>query len=172
MYRNVNQGWIVNRPISTKTRLIAAPSHSDQLFALDKMNGKVLWSYTRGKHNYLLGIYNNKVIISGAKITALDVTTGKVIWAQDSDGGPFGRGTLHNGVIYHPTRVGLTLLNAKNGKTIYSRKWDGDLWSRGGNVIITGGKVVICGYNKITVYDSIITDINNPVIPLIETKTK
>ena len=150
--------------------LIAAPANADELLALDKITGKVIWKYPRGTNNHLLGIYNNKIIISGQKVTAIDAATGKKVWSKNLKHPPFGRGTLHNGNIYHPNEIGLTILNAKNGKTIHARNWNGEAWSDSGNVVITGGRFVICGYNKITVYDSVITDRDNPKIPVIKNR--
>lgn len=165
-FRNNNFGWSLNRPILWENLLIAAPTNSDKLIALDKMSGKVIWTFPREDNAHLLGIYNGKIIISGNEITAVNAATGKKAWSLLLEAAPFGRGTIYNGAIYHPAETGLIIVNAENGKVISKRKWDGDAWENAGNVVITGGKFVICGYNKITVYDSVETDLNNPIVPL------
>ena len=156
-YRHFNKGWIINRPVLWKNILIVAPGNSTHLYALDKMTGKQVWSFPHsGTHHFVLGIHDGKIVIAGNKITVLDAATGKEVWSKVpvKEAKSFGRGCLYNGIIYHPTEKGLFLVDVENGNVLHSYKWD-DFWKQGGNVMITGGKLVVCGYNKITVYDSV-----------------
>lgn len=152
-YRNHNRGWLINTPLVWKSLLLAAPSNAVELFALDKLTGKKVWAYPRGNHNYLLGVHNDNVFISGDKITSIEAATGKETWSKDVGAKPFGRGCLYNGIIYHPTEKGLFLLNADDGAIVHKVDWNNP-FEQAGNIIITGGKLVICGYNNVYVYES------------------
>lgn len=164
-YRNNNKSWAPNEPVLWKNLMLVASPHSDKIYALDKITGKKVWDYPRGEHLYLLGVYDGKVVISGKAVTALDAATGKVAWTKEGNSEPFGRGCLDNGVVYHPSEKSLAFINATSGALIADRVWDGDMWENAGSVIVTGGRLVVCGYNKITVYDSIVSNRDNPKIP-------
>lgn len=154
--RNSNKGWILNSPVICNNKVVFAPGDCEELLAFEKMTGKLAWKYPRGDNHYLLGVYNGNVILSGSKVTAIDAVTGKEAWSKepDKDVKPFGRGCIYNGVIYIPTDKGLYIMDAKTGNVLNSLKWE-DPWTQAGNVVISDGRLIICGYNDIIVYESV-----------------
>lgn len=153
-YRNGDKGWLNNKPIIWRNNFIVAPNNCDEFYMVNKMNGEQIWASKRKDgYNYMLGLHGDSVIVSGKEVGAVDINTGKQKWSVDLGAKAFGRGCLYNGVIYQFTEKGLYLLNAADGKILHTKQID-DPWAEAGNVIITGGKLVVCGYNRITVYET------------------
>ena len=101
--------WVDAAVVISGRRVLVTPVDSDQLYCLDLLTGKELWSYDRSGMLYLGCVHEGRVVLVGPReVTALRMTDGKPAWspaslAIPSDGLSRGRG-LHAGhFFYLPT---------------------------------------------------------------------
>lgn len=99
-------------------RVLVAPSDSDQIFAVEGASGRLLWSLPPGiatDAKHILGVSGDYWLVSGDYLYWIDTHQGHLATqfppprrqvAGHAAGTPrgFGRGLLHGGRVYWPTR--------------------------------------------------------------------
>ncbi|MDQ3331581.1 MAG: PQQ-like beta-propeller repeat protein [Planctomycetota bacterium] len=102
--------------------LIAAPSDSDRVFAYDAASGVELWQQVvRGGGRQLLGAKDGVLVVSGERLTGLDLFSGGELWRvgfEDPPGYGVGRGLLAGRFAYWPTREELLMVDIASGTPV------------------------------------------------------
>jgi len=154
--------------------VIAAPSDSDRLFALDANTGRLLWSTFPEQASgviHLLGVGGDTLLASGDCLYWFDVHTGQ-LRAQipgprkvtpgharpDPRGN--GRGLLTHHEVYWPTQDAIMVFEQTPRRS--SRGWEPvllrniDLTTRGatgGNLVLADGALLIAAGDRLTSFD-------------------
>lgn len=87
--------WRDNWSMIANGKVILTPFDSNQMYCLDLLTGKSLWSQPRprGVGLYTAGVHDNNVIVVGSnQVTAVNLDTGKDTWNLAIEGKPSGRG--------------------------------------------------------------------------------
>jgi outer membrane protein assembly factor BamB len=146
--------WSMNPVIATPDRIVAAPTDSDLLFALDPdsgacrwvMDGKMRWSPKQHRMQlcgpfYLLGLWGENVVAHGEQVRAYNIRSGKLIWRSrfhSEEENPTGRGAIAGDWVYVPTDKALYVFEAKGGRCVRRTPWTHPA-AEGGNVTVAGG---------------------------------
>lgn len=133
--------------------VIAAPSDSPHVFALDSASGRFLWRTAAELDDpvHLLGAAQGRVIASGNQLWWIDLATGKVACDEFPLGGSprgFGRGVLVGGRIWWPTRETIYVLDERTGQLLRTF----ELAARGlagGNLLAVGERLLIASAEEI-----------------------
>lgn len=81
------------------------PGGTNRIIALDSKTGETLWTYPRDRVNYILGLRDGVLYLSGSRIEAVDIKTQKTLWAIDpGDMVPAGMGCLAGDLLLVPVR--------------------------------------------------------------------
>lgn len=155
--------------------VIAAPSDSQSLFALDAATGQMVWTTPpeiAADAVHLLGAADNRLVVSGDYLYWFDVFTGQPAgqfpppqkdapgFSQPSPSG-FGRGILAGDRVYWPTRERILVFERQTTATkrgyepvqlepIDLAKRD----ARGGNLVPAKDKLIVSGANKLQVFEN------------------
>ena len=108
------------RPVIAGELLVLAPLDSEEIFALDRFSGRELWRIPRRGYSFLAGAVREGIVLGGHSIACLD--------ASDPLGRPArwrsvpleitGRPAIRDERIFVPTRSGIVVVDASNGKVI------------------------------------------------------
>ena len=137
--------------------VIAAPSDSPSIFALDASGGQMIWE-TREPTDatQLLGVAQGNLVASGDRLWWLDAATGKVLRKFPEEGSPlgYGRGLLAGDRVYWPTREYLYVLDQAASVPTAALREDpialsGDRGASGGNLVSAGGILLIATPTKL-----------------------
>lgn len=153
--------------------VIAAPSDSDRIFALDAATGQLVWTTpveTGSDVVHLLGVSQNQLLASGDYLYWFDVFTGQQQgqfpppqkdapgFALPSPHG-FGRGLLADGWVYWPTRERIHIFRPETKRTPSGREPVAappidlsDREARGGNLVLAGQTLLIAGAKKLQAF--------------------
>jgi outer membrane protein assembly factor BamB len=100
------------------SRVIVAPADFDGVLALDAASGEELWSARLPAAEVrLLAADDERVILSGERLWAMDAATGKLDpgWGEELSGGT-GQGAVAGELVLWPTTGELLLVNRATGK--------------------------------------------------------
>lgn len=133
--------------------LLATPNDQKTLMAIDADSGITIWQReVAGGIQHLLGVNNSTVVVSGQRLTGLQLTTGKPIWqVGSSDPLTFGwgRGLIHNGNVFWPQRDEVLIADASTGKLLRRIPlWD-RLGETGGNLLFADDQLFVTQENQI-----------------------
>ncbi len=150
-------------PLAHGELLIVAPADSDRLFAVDILEGAVVWSTPPGVADdviHLLGVVGSHAVVSGDRLYWVDVTSGEVHRAFPQGGGRLegealpqprgiGRGLIAGRTVYWPTARRILRFDAADATLkddpIELRLWGlsgGNLqWHRGVLVLASGARI-------------------------------
>lgn len=102
--------------------LITAPADSDSIFAHDAASGLLLWqNVVRGGGREVLGAHDGVLVVSGERLTGLDLFSGQALWTtgfEDPPGYGSGKGLLAGRFAYWPTRVDLLVVDIESGTPV------------------------------------------------------
>ena len=114
--------------------------------ALDAATGQPLWSYEDGYVNFISGVANGMVFVTGDEaFHALDAATGRETWSLDAGWG-LGEVTVVDGVLYADSLDGyLHTLDARTGEPVWSVDVGYQLGGTDRPYLVSGG-VVYVGY--------------------------
>lgn len=136
--------------------VFVAPQDSSLLMAFDADSGLLLWQREFPERiRNLLGVNRSTVFVSGNQLFGLNRATGSVVWKvgyQDPEGFGYGRGVLAGNSVYWPLREEILVVDAERGslkQRIDLRRMHG---GTGGNLLITGNRLLIAQPQKITVF--------------------
>lgn len=135
--------------------LFVAPSDSPTIFALDADTGKTVWQqYQLPDVLQLVGVVGKNLIVSGDRISSLDISSGRVNWTwPESDRAGvrgMGRGLIAGSEVFWPTRTAIYVLDPKSGGQTRSPISLAPL-AGGANLAASRGHLVIAGYDKLMV---------------------
>jgi|GEM_PF-4459435 len=154
-----------NPPIISDGKLYLLPTASEFLHAIDTGTGKLEWRHPLGNdYSYLLGVKDGSIVVSGSRVASISVD-GSSRWSHSLDGEPSGRGVLAEDFALCPTKAGIELVRLETGRFAGVERpyasWSEwlalqkDLQGivQSGNLLITDGKLVIAGEDRVQVYD-------------------
>jgi outer membrane protein assembly factor BamB/tetratricopeptide (TPR) repeat protein len=148
--------WRYTPSICWRDRLIVSPLDSDRVLVLDRASGRIVNQIAvedLGHLTQILGVADDLLYAAGADLVAWDLVGNQARWSRSlSDyGRPLGRGQLTTTHIYLPMAKGLYRFALKGGDP-EAFEWPDE--SRGGNVAVAPGQVVIVGADRLTAYVS------------------
>ncbi len=141
---DASYGGLVDRPpfIGDGVWFLTEPDGVTR--ALDAATGQLLWSYEDDYVNFISGVANGIVFVTGDDaFHALEAVTGDEMWSLDWD---LGEVTVVDGVLYANSLDGyLHTLDARTGEPIWSVDIGYHLGGTGKPYTVSGG-VVYAGY--------------------------
>jgi outer membrane protein assembly factor BamB len=152
--------------------VIAAPSDSPRIFALDSNTGMIVWrSAPMDTHPvHLLGVGNGNLIATGKSAWWLNAVTGRAAFVWPEPGNReaprgYGRGVLAGGRVYWPTREEIYVFDQRvyvqDGQRyivqqppIQLTRPDVDVRQQvtGGNLVVGGDTLLIATAEKLIAY--------------------
>jgi outer membrane protein assembly factor BamB len=152
--------------------VIAAPSDSPRVVALDAGTGKLVWHADLPTTVHLLGVAGGNLIATGAKVWWIDALEGRVldVWPHPTNRAAvrgYGRGVLAGGRIYWPTRERIYVFDQSINRK-QPRPWivprppidldPGDLQNNrppitAGNLVVAKGKLLIATHDTLYAFD-------------------
>jgi outer membrane protein assembly factor BamB len=153
--------------------VLAAPTDSDHILAIDAMTGQTLWQTPHPRADdvmHLLGVGHGNLIASGDYLYWFDVATGRQVGqfpqqrsespgAARADPPGFGRGVLAGDYVYWPTRESIYVFEQRTRRV--DRGWEPigvreiELTHRGatgGNLVIAGGVLLIAAGDRLVAF--------------------
>lgn len=137
--------------------IIAAPNDTDLVMAFDAQDGRLLWRTALPDGiRHILGAADDRVVLSGSRLWALDVDSGKILWGSADHGGDpeadgYGRGLLVGDQVYWPKRGSIEVRDQRTGRPVDLI----DLSTRGstgGNLLIAGDRLIIAEPDRLVVF--------------------
>ncbi|HZL91678.1 MAG TPA: PQQ-binding-like beta-propeller repeat protein [Pirellulaceae bacterium] len=122
-------GWDDDVVIPVGRALAVMASDSDEIFALDRRSGGLLWRSPRTPNGlqeatYCLGVTGRGVIVAGKNavrrydvVTASGAPSGKLVWDREI-GDSFGRGCLTDDAVYVPVKDSIVKLELEKGREL------------------------------------------------------
>ncbi len=139
--------------------VFAAPQDSNSVFAIEAATGRVLWQQRlTDRVRSLLGVTDQKLVVSGRQLWALDVRTGKPSWPQqkvgsiDPQGFGFGRGVLTQDSVYWPLRDEIWRVDVRTGEVVNRFAIQAATGERGGNLLISSGLLLIAQTDRLVAF--------------------
>lgn len=148
IYRDT--GWYNGPTMVSGEKIYVAPLDSNYLYCLNSKTGEEIWKHRRGyKQRYLMGIFDNKVIIgSENKITLISAKTGKMM--QNFNIGKIaGLGIILGHTFYCP---GYFYMYTINLKTMHIDKHPWPRLSSPGHLTFANNTIVMTSSNRITTF--------------------
>ncbi|MEM1069732.1 MAG: PQQ-binding-like beta-propeller repeat protein [Planctomycetota bacterium] len=134
-------GWREDVVVAKGRVVIVMGSDSDEIFALDRRTGEILWDSPRnskGMAEYYLGMRGNRLYVGASGIVrCYDSEGGRVIWEKSIEESS-GTGIVTPNAVYVPTRSSIVKLSLEEGTelgrskfTSMTREPVGNLYSDG-----------------------------------------
>jgi outer membrane protein assembly factor BamB len=127
----------------------AAPDDTNLVYALDASTGQPIWTQQYPDQIlHIVGVVNERLILSGQSIWAVDARTGAPAWPQrigfaDPAGRGYGRPALSHDFLYWPTRDEILRIDHRRGNVVGRIRLREDFRQSGGNLVIAGGTLLI-----------------------------
>jgi|GEM_PF-2142211 len=138
-----------------KDKLYFAPIDSYLLYCIDAISGEKIWEYRRTDATYLLGVQNDKVIISGKNILFLDAHNGKHIQTiQMFLENTSGYGMIHKNTLYYPGRKSIYEIDIPSMKVIKNMECRHDS-QRTGHIINSAFYTIVATHNDLYIYSNL-----------------
>ena len=159
----------VNPCIVTQGLVVAMPTDSDRMFALDAATGQFVWQTVPGGINpvHLLGTSDDDVLVSGDQLFWVHLHSGKIrgeFPAADRaiSERAHGRGVLVEGQVFWPTRDSVYRLQASLGAKGQVEEAAPPLdlaqfGEEGGNLLVAGKYLVVAAPDRLTVFTPVST---------------
>lgn len=137
--------------------LIVAPSDAPDLFALDADTGKTVWINNQlADMIQVLGVVEQRLIVSGNRLASLDVHSGRIqwLWPESEHAGirGMGRGALAGSEIFWPTRNEIYAIDPVTGARTRSPISLSPVSDCGANLAVAGGRLIVAGYEKLLAF--------------------
>jgi outer membrane protein assembly factor BamB len=143
-------GWDDDVVIPVGRALAVMASDSDEIFALDRRSGSILWRSPRTPNgmqeaSYCLGMSGRGLVVAGRNaVRRYDVPSGKLVWDREI-GDSFGRGCLTDDAAYVPVKDSIVKLDLEKGRELVqvgvaltTSDPVGNLYSDGEKLWVTG----------------------------------
>tara|TARA_Y100000766_G_scaffold117515_1_gene101004 strand:+ start:8378 stop:10771 length:2394 start_codon:yes stop_codon:yes gene_type:complete len=150
-------GWDMDTVVPSTKVVVFAPSDFNQLIALDRRSGKLIWETARvplregNGGSYVLGLLDEKLYIGGGDVVrCYDVIGGKMLWENSFPRG-HGRGALtKDGILIPSGNNEIIKINLNNGSiedqitvALENNYPIGNLFSNGKNIYIMSLRQVL-----------------------------
>ncbi len=141
-------------PIVTQGCVVHAPSDGDTVYALDLIDGHVLWKKAKMPVHYVAGGWDDKVLLVGDQVLeCVNVKTGNSAWQHSlslvGSGRVVGRGTRNGNRYYLPMSSQEVLeIDLDNGSIIDRMRVESAL----GNIVATKDQLIIVSPIDVTAY--------------------
>jgi outer membrane protein assembly factor BamB len=137
--------------------VIVAPAYSPDIFALDALTGQTIWSTDKLPGAlHVLGVVRRNLIVSGDRLSAVDVRTGKLkfVWPEKQQQGlrGMGRGIVAGDEVFWPTRSEIYVIHGVTGATSRKPIPLGTISDRGANLAAAKGRLVVAGPDKLMLF--------------------
>jgi hypothetical protein len=137
--------------------IVAAPSDTQNIFAIDADTGRMLWNTAQLPDAlHLLGTVRDNLIVSGNRLWALDVRTGKVkfVWPESEHAGirGMGRGLVAGDEVFWPTRSEIYVIHGVTGARSRVPISLGAISNSGANLAAAQGRLLVAGYDKLMAF--------------------
>lgn len=144
-------------PVYVDGRLYAALADGDRLVCLNAASGRFVWSRPLTEPvRDMLGVAQDRVIVSGRSLWGFDARTGDLAWSvpsTDPDDWGFGRGTLAGDHVLWTTNQVLWFIDQRSGALLRDHPLrDADAPRSGGNITVSHGVILIAGADRLTAY--------------------
>ncbi|MEM6474362.1 MAG: PQQ-binding-like beta-propeller repeat protein, partial [Planctomycetota bacterium] len=141
-------GWQDDVVVAAGRSVIVMGSDSDEIFALDRRTGEVLWDSPRNSNRdaeYYLGMSGSRLYVGAYDLVrCYDSIGGRVIWEAEIEGSA-GTGIATNEAIYVPTQSSIVKLSLAEGTELarshfktMTREPVGNLYSDGNRLFGVG----------------------------------
>ncbi len=140
---DMDSRWIDSLPRILDNKVLVTPRDSDQLYCLDLISGKELWTFPRGGFHAIGAVVDDRIVLVGnQRCAAVRVSDGTVLWSTElTDGVVCGTATTDGSIIQIPTdEPSIISLDLENGRRL-ARQF-GDLEKMPGNLLITDSGVL------------------------------
>jgi cellulose synthase operon protein C len=137
--------------------IVLAPSDTPSVFALDAETGKMVWTNSEfADATMILGVAGGTLVISGDRLSNLDLRTGQMrwIWPETSTAGirGMGRGAIAGTEIFWPTRTEIHVVDVASGIRTRSPISLSSVSDCGANLALGDGKLFVAGYDKLLAF--------------------
>jgi outer membrane protein assembly factor BamB len=137
--------------------VVVAPADTPDIFALDAETGKAIWKTNElADAIHLIGVAGEKLIVSGNRLSALDLSSGKIAWTwpESETAGirGMGLGLIAGNEILWPTRHEIYVINSATGARTRPPISLSEVSDSGANLAIWDGKLIVAGYDKLLAF--------------------
>lgn len=136
--------WRYQPPRVVGGILYATPQDSNYLYAIDVVDGSLLWRLPRREKDALLA-WNSKLLFLGGKtLCGVDRMTGRVVWESDRISGPLaGVGAASETDLLVAGGQGLWRVDAQNGQPASLFRWNSG--EQPGDILLIQDHLLLCG---------------------------
>jgi outer membrane protein assembly factor BamB len=143
-------GWSEDVVIPRGDKLVVLASDSDQVLCFSRLSGKQLWTSTREKATYALGVLNDSLYVAGKNvIRRYGIHNGKIekelVFKFDSHA----RGALTPQGVYLPTKTEIVRLDPTDFKTLGKLRIATGSRDPVGNLFCDGNHLVAAGLDRV-----------------------
>ena len=142
--------------------IFAAPSDSHHVMAINADTGVVQWSQRirpeQDQILFLLGVTDDRVILSGRHIWGLDRQTGRIIYPRvPRINAPqtTGRGVIGGHIVYRPTHDTIEQLDTRTGRPVGQPISLRQRGGNGGNLTIAGDTLLVAESLRLVAYANV-----------------
>jgi outer membrane protein assembly factor BamB len=137
--------------------VVVAPADTPTIFALDAVTGKRVWSTDLLPDAlHLLGVVRQNLIVSGNRLSAINVRSGtlKFVWPESEQAGirGMGRGVVAGDEVFWPTRHEIYVIHAMTGAQSRNPIRLGSLSDSGANLAAAPGRLIVAGHDKLMAF--------------------
>jgi outer membrane protein assembly factor BamB len=130
--------------------LIVAPSDTPAIFALDADSGQMVWTTDKLPDAlHLLGVAQQNLVVSGNRLSVLDVRSGEIrfVWPESEHAGirGMGRGAVAGEEIFWPTRTEIYVLHVATGAQTRTPISLRAISENGANLAAANGRLIVAG---------------------------
>ncbi|WP_197533828.1 PQQ-binding-like beta-propeller repeat protein [Symmachiella dynata] len=131
------------------------------IMGIDAKTGVLKWrKELTGGVRHLLGVHQNRLVVSGDFLWGIDLDTGRIVWKRgqkDAESYGYGRGLLAGDLVMWPKRESIWVLNALTGNPqadIAIGQWRSDSGPKltGGNLLVADNMLVIAQEQALVAY--------------------
>ncbi len=150
-------GWDDNVVVAWKNALIVMASDHDDVFAVDRRNGKFLWAAPRlpfvpeSSHAYYLGFHDDKLFMATDKsVLSYSLSgEGKLHQHRLLGGHSYGRGFITSKAVYMPVEDSIVKLNLDTLKVEAQVGVNLGAEDKVGNIYSDGKQIWVVGINRV-----------------------
>ena len=150
-------GWDDNVVVAWKNALIVMASDHDDVFAIDRRNGKFLWAAPRlpfvpeSSHAYYLGYHDDKLFMATDKsVLSYSLSgEGKLHQHRLLGGQSYGRGFITSKAVYIPVEDSIVKLNLDTLKVEAQVGVNLGIEDKVGNIYSDGKQIWVVGINRV-----------------------
>lgn len=148
-------------PVYADKTVYCMPGGINNIIALDSKTGGTRWTHPRDGLNYILGLRDGVLYLSGSKVEALDTKTGKTLWTiNPGDMVPAGKGCMAGNLLLVPVRkfrgkgfedevLRIDIVTKKLIAPIHMDSSSGEM----GNLVVSQGKLLTVNSKQVNVFE-------------------